>query len=204
MAPTILSLLKTHPVSLKENLMTICDTLGINTSNKPTKAQMQSEIDTFLSSEPDLEPKVREIAVELISEFKERKNSETTTTATTTATAMEIDTSLTCPPPTTHLSISPVNSTSFPTQQQQKPQQQHKSNELKRKLFNGCDDDEDVTEAKRVKPNIPLESSVQTLVFGLDSVFWTTGFVFNFSLSCLLSSVFTVALSCHCFCVLFQ
>ena len=146
MAPTIISLLKTHPVSLKEHLTTICDTLGIDTSKKPTKAQMQCDIETFLRDEPDLEPKVREIAMELISEFKLRKASETTDTA------MEVDSSLNCPPPPTNLSISPVHSVNIPTQvPQQQQQQQDKPKELKRKLFT---EDEGETEGETdVKKN---------------------------------------------------
>ena len=47
---------------------------------------MQSDIETFLNDEPDLESKVRELAMELISEFKQRKATESTDTA------MEVDT----------------------------------------------------------------------------------------------------------------
>ena len=159
----MMSLLKTHPVSLKEHLTTICDILGIDTTKKSTKAQMQSDIETFLNDEPDLESKVRELAMELISEFKLRKATDTTDTA------MEVDSSLTCPPQPTNLSISPVHSVNIPTQSQQQQQQQqqqqnsNKTKDLKRKLFPGCHDDDEI-EIKRVKPNIPLEDSIQTFI----------------------------------------
>ena len=56
-----MNLLKTHPVSLVENLRQICDVLGLDMSQKKIKVMMQTEIDNFLIKEPDLEPNVREI-----------------------------------------------------------------------------------------------------------------------------------------------
>ena len=64
MAPTMLSLLKTHPVSLKENLQAIASTLGIDTTKNNTRAQLQSKIDQFLINEPDFEPKIRIFALD--------------------------------------------------------------------------------------------------------------------------------------------
>ena len=62
MAPTILSILKTHPISLKENLLTIANAIDLPLTSKGTKAQLQAEIDDLANKKPELERKIRDVA----------------------------------------------------------------------------------------------------------------------------------------------
>ena len=72
MAPTIITLLKTHPVSLTENLKKICHEIGLKPT-KLTKTKMQCEIDDLVSKQPNLEEKVREIAEEMTHNAKKNR-----------------------------------------------------------------------------------------------------------------------------------
>ena len=73
MAPTILSLLKTHPISLKENLLAIANAIDLPPTAKGTKAQLQAEIDDLVHKRPELEKKIRDM-VQTISEKQKGTN----------------------------------------------------------------------------------------------------------------------------------
>ena len=75
MAPTIASLLKTHPVSLYDNLAKISNALGIDVveTQKPKKAKMQSDIEECVKTFPDYEKNVRDMANEFMALHKEQK-----------------------------------------------------------------------------------------------------------------------------------
>ena len=74
---TISSILKTHPVSLYDNLAKISNALGIEIvdTQKPTKAKMQSDIEECVKTYPDYEQTVRDLANEYIVQDKELKSS---------------------------------------------------------------------------------------------------------------------------------
>ena len=72
MAPTIITLLKTHPVSLTENLKKICHEIGLKPT-KVIKTKMQCEIDDLVSNQPELEVKIREMAEEMIHNAKKNR-----------------------------------------------------------------------------------------------------------------------------------
>ena len=76
MSTNIIPLLKKHPVSRKENLQNIAKALGIDSSEKQTIAQYQCAIDEFLRMEPAFEDKVREIAHEILSDWKNTKGND--------------------------------------------------------------------------------------------------------------------------------
>ena len=69
---TIISLLRQHPVSRKENLQTISKALGNENNDKNSIALVQSEIDEFLRNEPSKESKVHDIASEIIDKWKNK------------------------------------------------------------------------------------------------------------------------------------
>ena len=69
-------LLKTHPVNVKHNLEKIAGALDLHLIQKATRGQIQAEIDDYLKKEPDLFEKVREIAMEMITEYRQSKDNE--------------------------------------------------------------------------------------------------------------------------------
>ena len=71
MAPTIASLLKTHPISLLDNLVEIANALAIPLEKKPKKAKLQSDIEECLITYPAYEQTVRNMANEYVTQHKQ-------------------------------------------------------------------------------------------------------------------------------------
>ena len=67
---SIISLLQSHPVSLKENLQNICNALELTFDPKDTKTHLTVQIETLLLKETVLKSKVREIAVTMMVEHE--------------------------------------------------------------------------------------------------------------------------------------
>ena len=71
-ASAILSIVKTHPISLKENLLSICAVLNIETDQKETKVSLQTKIDDASKLNEDNDKKIREKVNEIKTMHKER------------------------------------------------------------------------------------------------------------------------------------
>ena len=72
-ADPILSLLQTHPVSRKDNLIKIAEALGLDNVAKDRKTELVLKIENRLAEEPQDEPMVRDIAVTILREHEEAK-----------------------------------------------------------------------------------------------------------------------------------
>ena len=75
MAPAISSLLRTHPVSLKDNLIKISSILGIDANNLK-KTTLLSEIEECLKTYTNFEETVRNMADTMIAEHLQKKSTE--------------------------------------------------------------------------------------------------------------------------------
>ena len=74
MSRSINSLLKSHPISLKENLVRISRALGMEIDmEKARKAQMQNDIEECLKTYPEYEQAVRDVMDEILNEFNLQK-----------------------------------------------------------------------------------------------------------------------------------
>ena len=71
-ASSVSSMLKTHPISLKENLAFICDKLWIELEPKDTKLIIQSKIENFSKLGDENDEKVRNLIAQLKKTNKER------------------------------------------------------------------------------------------------------------------------------------
>ena len=60
-ASSVSSMIKTHPISLKENLAFICDKLWIELDPKDTRLIMQSKIEDFSKLGEENDEKVRNL-----------------------------------------------------------------------------------------------------------------------------------------------
>ena len=79
MTPTISSLLKGHPVNLKENLIKICDALGIQVNSADVKKQkMQTDIEELVKTYEVYEQTVKDMACEMKKEYISRKTEKST------------------------------------------------------------------------------------------------------------------------------
>lgn len=70
MAPTISSLLNRHPVSLKPNLAKLANALKMPVDDTKTIRSLQSEIQECVTTYPEYEQKIRDMAKEISSEYK--------------------------------------------------------------------------------------------------------------------------------------
>ena len=75
-ASSVSSMIKTHPISLKENLAFICDKLWIELDPKDTRLIMQSKIEDFSKLGEENDEKVRNLIKKLKKTNKERTISE--------------------------------------------------------------------------------------------------------------------------------
>jgi hypothetical protein len=74
MAKAIMTILKTYPVQLKENLMGITHALGIHHPEKPSISTLCVEIKNHVKDSPDLENKVREMTDKIMLDHKRKKS----------------------------------------------------------------------------------------------------------------------------------
>ena len=91
MAPFISSLLHKHPVSLKENLIKICISLGMKVDNTFRIAQTQKNIEECLKTYPQYEPSVRDIANGQIAEYRKIPATDPITDLSESLSNMELD-----------------------------------------------------------------------------------------------------------------
>ena len=66
---SIITLLQTHPVSRKDNLKSIAEALDLEYEEKDTKTDLTLAIENSLNAEPELETKVRQIAIRSVSRY---------------------------------------------------------------------------------------------------------------------------------------
>ena len=100
---SIITLLQTHPVSRKDNLKSIAEALDLEYEEKDTKTDLTLAIENSLNAEPELETKVREIAITILAEYNKQKADITI-------------------PKTSNLSRSPVNVYNTPNSSSPAPQ----------------------------------------------------------------------------------
>jgi hypothetical protein len=81
MTKSIMAILKTHPIQLKENLMGITRTLGIHHPERPERPTITTlcvEIESHVKDSPDLENKVREMAEKIMLDYKHKRSDRAT------------------------------------------------------------------------------------------------------------------------------
>ena len=76
-ASSILTLVKTHPASLKESLHGICNELEIEFDPKETKVTLQGKIDDYARMGDENDAKVRGLITQIKNQHKERNPSNT-------------------------------------------------------------------------------------------------------------------------------
>ncbi len=59
-ATPVMSLLRTHPISLRENLIAICKEFRIEFEQKDTRVVLQAKIDDYAQADSENERKLRE------------------------------------------------------------------------------------------------------------------------------------------------
>ena len=71
--PPLINLLRNGPVNRLDYLKQICEFLGIDTSKKMTRVEMQTAMDDFILIRHELEPQVREMIEKINSEVKKQR-----------------------------------------------------------------------------------------------------------------------------------
>ena len=186
MSRTISSLLNAHPVNRKDNLHKIASALHLDLPQENKNAQLQSAIEEFLKSEPELESLVRNIAQTIIQEGKLTKPDDSVIAMDTEASTSGLN----VPSTISTLSRSPIRVISTPTPPsaidtqadlfdcESNATSNHVSNlenDLKRKLFliseggdcdgggDGNDDDDDDDEYETKRPRVEPYESIRQL-----------------------------------------
>ena len=75
-ANAIMALLKTHPISLKDNLQSICSDLNIKIDPKETRTELQVKIDDHTKTHPSADEKVRDLAKKIRAIHKGIRNNQ--------------------------------------------------------------------------------------------------------------------------------
>ena len=76
-ATSIMSLVRTHPISIRGNLLALCKEFGIEYEQKDTRVVLQVKINDFAQTDGARENKIRESIKKTKAAHKERLNSQT-------------------------------------------------------------------------------------------------------------------------------